>query len=323
MEMEIVMDGDRTRAVGGDVDMVGGGKVEGEALKMDSETNDAIGGLMAMAQAGAGVPGIGNKDTFMGDEDEVIGAGGESSARGRRKSMVGSSSRGKGSRGGKGGRRQSSAQENIPLMDETASVAGSVATGNGILGTDGSRSVASVDNADMEVDEIDDDDEVAEAGSSLQVPVAGASGRGRKKNTGVGRGNGRRKNAIPPSVIGDDNLSIAGDTSTIFSNNGSVPATPTPNGSEPPAGGGGTGSKRGGGGASRRGKRKKDLEGGDDADSVAGKRGGKGGGGVTKNQPQYHVLKMDDGTMCTRADIQVSSERVGVLLGREADVNGS
>lgn len=31
-----------------------------------------------------------------------------------------------------------------------------------------------------------------------------------------------------------------------------------------------------------------------------------GPGGVTKNQPQYHVLKMEDGEMCTRADIQVS-----------------
>jgi hypothetical protein len=37
-----------------------------------------------------------------------------------------------------------------------------------------------------------------------------------------------------------------------------------------------------------------------------------GPGGVTKNQPQYHVMKKEDGEMCGRADIQASSTTGGV-----------
>jgi hypothetical protein len=106
-----------------------------------------------------------------------------------------------------------------------------------------------------------------------------------------------------------------GSTTTAGSTRGKKKQNPVlANGTDTPLGEGGidspapTPSKRGG-------KKKKGLitNGAEGEGVEVGHVQGQGG--VTKNQPQYHVMKKEDGVMCTRADIQVRIREVSKEQG--------
>lgn len=260
---------------------------------MSDEMTDAVGGLMQMAGGGTGPrldEAVENGEDELGDEQEeeedeltvepeVEPAGNGGRGRGRRggAAQAGGSGRGRrktdGTTGPKKAPRKSAVKPLVTTTPATSLTPAIVIPGEDELA--GSNPVDS-----MEVDEIADEDALSTITASTALDVPGAAGSiltavGKKRRGGKGgSGTGRGRKKIDPDATNEEL-------------EGSVPGTPVST------------SKAGG-------RRKKAVPA---PPSNAGDGIGPGPGGVTKNQPQYHVMKKDDGEMCGRADIQVSLSR--------------
>jgi hypothetical protein len=278
----------------------GSGELVGETSRMSDEMEDAVGGLMQMAGSGVGLSRIVNETETAGRLDHLPGTSGhdmqgrdgEDELRDDEEESVvppGPVGRGRGKRGSTVGGRGKRKTDGISGATTTTTTAkkGSrkstamsksvpfnphvtTATPSVITTTQGIPvdygASTSTPVEMMEVDEIGDDDDGLSLFDTLDIPEPAG---GKKRRGGKAGGSTGTKGRKKPVDVEMD------DTETV----GSAPGTP---------------------GKSNRKKRTVGPP------SNNGDGWVQGPGGVTKNQPQYHVMKLDDGDMCGRADIQVS-----------------
>ena len=266
---------------------------------MSDEMTDAVGGLMQMAGGAVGA-GAGSttgetengqdptkddeeEDELVVDIEEELSAAAPSTGRGRGRrggaTSAGGSGRGRKKTEGTAPKKAPRKSATKPFIT-TASATPSTPTIPTPRGED--EPGAPVPLELMEIDEIADEDAMSTITASTALDVPGAlsstTATGKKRRGGKGgpgTGRGRKKVELDPA--NDDP-------------EGSMPGTPAST------------SK-----ASAR--RKKVVA----PPSNSGDVNGQGPGGVTKNQPQYHVMKKEDGEMCGRGDIQVRRGAAGNL----------
>lgn len=244
---------------------------------MSDEMTDAVGGLMQMAggavSAGpaGGIPNEEEEDELVVDpeEESIVSAGpvgrGRGRGRGRGATATGSG-RGRKKADGTAAPKKSRKSAVKPFVTSSALTPTSTLS----VYTPGEEGQVPLEL--MEIDEIADDDAMSTitASTALDVPGASSSTAPKKRRGGkAGTGTGRGKKKIDPELGNDDP-------------EGSMPGTPVSTGKTSV-------------------RRKKVAP----PPSNSGDPNGQGPGGVTRNQPQYHVMKKDDGEMCGRADIQV------------------